>query len=406
MDKQAIEKQEIKVSIVVPMYMCEKYVRDVLASLCAQDLEDIEIICVIDGSPDESLEIAKDCARGDSRIRVIHKEHGGAGTARNLGLDNAKGEYVMFLDADDVFETSFVSQMHKAISEADADIALCHYTRNNAWSGTCVTNAGFEDRLLASGSLINPECIPDIICAVSSAVHNRIYKKSFIHDSKIRFSSTNSLNDSFFASATMVSAKRVALINKKLYTYRAHHNTNSITSNRNRSMQDVITVLSDIYEWLKENNKNEYYKESFCKKWRRSFAMYCRYGANDDFQNAVVKYLLESEPWSLMDDRILYREAGLSSGIARVHKRIWEHKLEKKSKRGEKIEVPERLLRHYKAEEENKRRIREKLQVLHGKNVNKKDSIIGDGLLMMKEMGLAQSLSKLTREIYHRDKGM
>jgi len=406
MDKRITEKSKPKVSIVVPMYMCERYVAYVLESLCAQDMKDIEIICVIDGSPDATLKIAEECAYKDSRISVLYREHGGAGVARNLGLDNINGEYVMFLDSDDVFQVSFVRKMYQAISASEADIALCRYIRMDSFGGTGIRNAGFSDTLVNSNNIIEPERVPDVICDVSSVVHNRIYRKSFLDDCKIRFSSTTSLNDVFFANATLISAKRVALLDERLYTYRVNHNVYSITSNRESCKGDVITVFKELYAWLRDNGKFEYYRESFFKKWRSMFSDYCRYGVGEGFQDEVVNYLSTCEPWSLMDGKTLYRKAGLYSGAAKVRKNVCSNKLKAGEKRGEDTKVHARLVKQFESEVKNKSRIREKLQAVYGKNVNKSDSIIREGIFTVRDMGVVRTALRFMSEVSNNNRGV
>ena len=91
----------VKISVVIPVYNVEKYLEQCLDSVIAQSFEDIEVICVNDGSTDSSLEILKRYANNDSRIKIISQKNKGAGAARNVGIENAAGEYVYFMDSDD-----------------------------------------------------------------------------------------------------------------------------------------------------------------------------------------------------------------------------------------------------------------------------------------------------------------
>ena len=95
---------DIKVSVIIPVYNVEKYLRQNLESVANQTLKDIEIICVDDGSTDSSFEIVKEFAEKDSRFIAVSQENGGAGAARNNGLRRAKGKYLSFLDSDDFFD--------------------------------------------------------------------------------------------------------------------------------------------------------------------------------------------------------------------------------------------------------------------------------------------------------------
>lgn len=112
-----------KISVIVPVYKAEKYLHRCVDSILAQTFQDFEVILIDDGSPDKSGEICDEYAKKDSRVRVFHKENGGVSSARNLGLDNAKGEWVYFIDADDILYTdSLQTLFSKTTYEIDCII--------------------------------------------------------------------------------------------------------------------------------------------------------------------------------------------------------------------------------------------------------------------------------------------
>lgn len=113
------------VSILVPVYNVELYLRQCLDSLKKQSLTDIEIICVNDGSTDGSLDILNDYASTDNRIKIINKRNGGLPSARNAGLDAATGEYVGFVDGDDFVEPDMFKKLYLAAKHEKADIVVC-----------------------------------------------------------------------------------------------------------------------------------------------------------------------------------------------------------------------------------------------------------------------------------------
>lgn len=115
---------EPKISIIVPMYNVERYLKQCVESLCTQMLPEVELILVDDGSPDACGQMAEEMARRDHRIRVIHQQHAGLGAARNRGLSLAKGEYVAFVDGDDWVLPPMYRTLYRAAKAAGADIAL------------------------------------------------------------------------------------------------------------------------------------------------------------------------------------------------------------------------------------------------------------------------------------------
>lgn len=123
---------EEKISIIIPVYNVEIYLRKCLDSICSQTYKNIEMIVVDDGSTDGSAAICDEYAQKDSRIKVIHKLNGGLSSARNAGLDVAKGEYILFVDSDDYIEREMVQRLYEALKSTGADMSLCNYRKVNS----------------------------------------------------------------------------------------------------------------------------------------------------------------------------------------------------------------------------------------------------------------------------------
>lgn len=115
------------ISIIIPIYKAEKYLGNCVKCVRNQTYRNLEIILVEDGSPDRSGEICDKLAQEDGRIKVIHKENGGAATARNAGLDVMTGEYVSFVDADDYMESNYIETLYHALKENQAQVSLCSF---------------------------------------------------------------------------------------------------------------------------------------------------------------------------------------------------------------------------------------------------------------------------------------
>lgn len=115
------------ISIIVPVYNVENYLKKCLDSLLSQTYQNLEIIAVDDGSPDNCGVILDEYAKKDDRVKVIHKENGGVSSARNVGLDNANGEYVIMVDSDDYVSCDFISSLYNNLVEYNTDISVCNY---------------------------------------------------------------------------------------------------------------------------------------------------------------------------------------------------------------------------------------------------------------------------------------
>ena len=117
-----------KISVIVPVYKVEKYLKRCVESIVQQTYQNIEIILVDDGSPDRCPEMCDEYARRDARIKVIHKSNGGLSDARNAGLNIASGDYISFVDSDDWIEEDFIEILYKNMKKENADISIIGYT--------------------------------------------------------------------------------------------------------------------------------------------------------------------------------------------------------------------------------------------------------------------------------------
>ena len=122
-------EKELKplISVIIPIYKAEKYIEKCIKCVVSQTYENLEIILVDDGSPDKSGEICEEFAKDDTRIRVLHKENGGAATARNAGLDIMAGAYVAFVDADDYMEPTYIETLYQTLRDKGAQVSACGF---------------------------------------------------------------------------------------------------------------------------------------------------------------------------------------------------------------------------------------------------------------------------------------
>ncbi len=120
-----------KVSIIIPVYNVEKYLQRCLDSVVNQTLKDIEIICVNDGSTDNSAIILEEFSKKDERIKIVNQKNGGLSRARNTGLEHSNGDYIGFLDSDDWIDLDYYEKLHDAAERNNCDIAFADFIRKN-----------------------------------------------------------------------------------------------------------------------------------------------------------------------------------------------------------------------------------------------------------------------------------
>ena len=252
-----------KISIIIPVYNVEKYIKECLNSVINQTLKDIEIICINDGSPDNSLSILEDYAKKDSRIIIINKENGGYASAINSGLDIATGEFIQIVESDDYVLANMCEDLYNAIKGTDADfITSDFYTLRPKLFGKKLKRFQYIKK-----SELQKYCLKTLPEVISKPSYpwKSLYRNSFIKENNIRM-----LQDELGAyedlpwNATVLSyAKEILYYPKAYYCYRLFAEGSSTNSGK-RSMINYINRRYQIKEIFLNNNKynnevKEYY---------------------------------------------------------------------------------------------------------------------------------------------------
>ncbi len=182
--------KNIEVSIIVPVYNAENYLEKCLNSLINQSLEDIEIICVDDQSTDASLSILDAYAKKDSRIKVFSKKHGGAGAARNLGLINSKGKYILFADSDDWINLKSCEYLYKCAENKKTDIIMFKLINYDDKYDSFYEDDYYNILPLKDffeGELFFHKNIKDNLFRVAVSTANKFYNRNFLVKIGVKF---------------------------------------------------------------------------------------------------------------------------------------------------------------------------------------------------------------------------
>ena len=230
-----------KVSMIVPVYGVEKYIAECVESLLNQTYENLEILLIDDGGKDRSVEICEQYAAKDHRIKIIHKKNGGAASARNVGIDAATGEYLCFVDGDDIVEKDYVMHLWTALSQAGADISECglYYWFQTRKEPLVVEELGVADR---NDYLLR--YTRQWICALMT---NKLFKRTVVGD--VRFEEGHCIDDEFFTYQVIMNCQTIVVTDAPLYGYRMRvssvmHDTDSTAQ---RMMLDRIDYLTKRY---------------------------------------------------------------------------------------------------------------------------------------------------------------
>lgn len=233
----------MKISIIVPIYNSEKYLREALTSLLEQTLSDIEIICVNDGSTDSSLSILEDFAKKDSRIVIISQENKGQSVARNEGLKVAKGEYIGFLDSDDWVAKDAFEKLY--LNSSGADIVI---------GNICVAQNGEENHHDSYLSLDNFSQKFDNICfshkdcsdflfRISVTPWNKIYRREFLSSNGINFPIGINFEDNVFFLESFLRANNVRIKRDAVFYYRVDSLTSYSHQGQDAKKLDFFEIM-------------------------------------------------------------------------------------------------------------------------------------------------------------------
>lgn len=256
-----------KLSIIVPVYNVEKYLPKCLESLIKQTLKDIEIICVNDGSMDNSLAILKEFASRDSRIRIIDNQHQGVAKTRNTGIEQSTGEYIGFVDSDDYIDIDFFEKLYNSATKSNSDIAIASILKHKNFFN--IYNAKYTKEETAI-------TIQDKIKLCEDKKHfffyawNKIYHSGFIKENNIKFSEGQIYEDVMFAIKALYYSNKIISVYGTKYHYIEHEN--SLTKYKDKTGEkehDLIKAYSELQEFCNSKNieiperLNYYTKENF-----------------------------------------------------------------------------------------------------------------------------------------------
>ena len=249
--------QHSKVSIIISVYNAEKYISTCIESVINQTYKDLEIICIDDGSKDNSLAILKEFAKNDARIIILSHENIGLASSRNEALKIAKGEYVQFVDADDYLRIDAIELLVKRARSSNADLISFGGINFTDYSCEQQINPYYEFQYLPES--FNTDSFSFCDCkkfihemAVSSCL--TMYKHEFLKDKNILFPSGLCFEDNLFFCKAITQAKICSILKERLYFRRIH--PASITQNWEKHNEDFIKISELILEYLKKSSIN------------------------------------------------------------------------------------------------------------------------------------------------------
>ncbi len=220
-----MSSENIKVTVVMPVYNAFDYLRPALDSVICQTFTELELICVDDGSTDRSLHILKEYQERDSRVRIVTETNAGPSIARNKGLDRARGEFVIFLDADDFVEPTLIEKLYNKAVEGNLDIAIAKYDvyndRKSKFEGTIKCDHG---EIFDGGETVSKASHPDeILQCTTTYVWNKLFRTSFLREKGLAFDpELRVFEDAYFIVTALALASAVGKVHEVLVHHRVY----------------------------------------------------------------------------------------------------------------------------------------------------------------------------------------
>lgn len=298
------------ISIVVPVYNVEKYLKKSIESILNQTYQNIEILLVDDGSTDSSGKICESFSKVDPRIRVFHKENGGLSDARNFGIEQMKGQYVAFIDSDDYISKDYVWKLYSSIKNNDSEVSICSFL--------LVDEKGekIKDELLDSGKicLTGQQILEKVLTADGYryvVAWNKLYRSTLFE--KLKFKKGMLYEDEFLNYPLFWDCKRVSIVEEPLYLYVQRKGSivqSNMTLEKIKMKDEMHTSRIEFYSekghsflhekacqqysnWIvtATTNHSKILNPNFSKYLQRQFRKFAKYTRNNDIRLIVQNIL-------------------------------------------------------------------------------------------------------------------
>lgn len=219
-----------EVSVIVPVYNKERYLTECLESLISQTFSDIEILCIDDGSTDNSITILEEFSKKDARIHIIKSTHAGAGAARNIGIKNANSPYIYFVDSDDWIEKICVERLYNKIRNTNSDLCICGLKQYNQKTGEYIVPQSYMYRDICEDKIYTFRDLKNYIFT-NFEMPTKMCKRDLFVKNGIEFPENVIYEDVVTSIKTIIFSSTISFVKEALYIYRKNSN-NSIVENK------------------------------------------------------------------------------------------------------------------------------------------------------------------------------
>ncbi|AOT01788.1 hypothetical protein ESP131_16450 [Exiguobacterium sp. U13-1] len=328
----------IKVSVIVPIYNSEKFLEDTINALINQTLDDIEIILINDGSNDNSHYICRKFENDNKNIKYIYKQNSGPSNTRNLGINLAKGEYIIFCDSDDIPSVNMYEELYRAALKNKSEIVMCDFfsERDQCDMGLPFKGKEIFDKEeiknIIFPKMIGKEFEDSIESPFWGSVVRCLFKKDILIENKIRFpEDINFAEDLIFTLKFLSKTSSLSIVNKSLYFYRL--NNQSLMMSHKNYQQDMFLKRKKIINYIKDNEiylSNEKFYEKYLNVTFRAYIHECIGNACRNYKNSNF-FIQLKEIESILNDSDVIESFKYYKTQKRSKKLVYKNIKQKKS---------------------------------------------------------------------------
>ncbi len=300
---------DIKVSTIIPVYNAEDYLNQCLDSVITQSLDEIEIVCVNDGSTDNSLKILEEYSNNDDRIVIITQENAGLGAARNTGMKYAKGEYINFLDSDDWLDIDACAILYETAKMHESDLIIFKTKPFDEDTGEFFEREDYNleslkkycNKVILNYKSLNKSLLFDI--PVSAC--NKFYKKSFVDRLNADFPEGLIFEDNPFFFKIFLNAQNIFVLNEFLLYRRVRQG--SIMTSCDERYVHAIDISNLIFNVFKENNLYNEFKENLIHR-KMEMLFFLGYGNIDEKYKSLMFGRIKQDLSNISKNALLHQE--------------------------------------------------------------------------------------------------
>ncbi|MGI6007454.1 MAG: bifunctional glycosyltransferase/CDP-glycerol:glycerophosphate glycerophosphotransferase [Ruminococcus sp.] len=282
-----MRKENVKISVIVPVYNVERYLSTCMESLVNQTLDDIEIIAVNDGSPDNSLSILEDYQQKyPEKIRVFSIENHGVSYARNYGADRATGDYLLFVDSDDYVDTTICEVLYQKAVADHNDVVICN--EHNLYESNLDNDAIFVKDIMTANQNFSIKEFPFELCWLTPFPWDKLVKRELFL--KVRFPENIRFEDLSYVLKLLCLAENIGVVDKPLYYYR-RTTSGGFLNTFSQATLDIVKAFADVMSFMRENGFADVYNDELAYICARHF--FFRYPAL--FENSKASIQLKRD---------------------------------------------------------------------------------------------------------------